>query len=609
MTKFHFPKIKFVLVFALVIMSGLFALFQVHPAAAADSDTTPFSFDNLDAEYYLSRDSDNTSVLKVSEAMTAEFALGGNYNHGIERAIPQYYRFGGGATTQSHSFALQLNAVYGGNYSTYSDGGNLVVRIGDANAMVSGTKDYGLDYQMTNVTRNFADGDEFYWNVNGVNWDEEFREVSATVHVAADLASRLDGRSQCWVGDQGSTAQDCTITSDDDTDGGKVFTIRATGTVAPHQTLTFDIGFQAGTFAAPPFDPVAVFGAPWSVLTTLGGATLILTILALIILIITLKKYRPAKTGQAIIPQYAPPADLTVAEASVWWQKDKGKGQALFAATLLNAAVNKYIQVYEIDRKILKDTYGIRITGDVNDGKLSADEKSILTAAFDIPTVGAEVKLSALRGKASLGTQITLSRTEIQKRLRYERGFYRSKYPVWFIVIEAIAGLFFFATMSFLPLFGLLMLVPLILMFIAIISWKPLSLAGAQMTEYLVGLKFYMSVAEAERLKILQSVAGAERVNTGDGASVVKLYEKLLPYAAIFGITGDWLKVMQVYYTADNALVPAWFVGANLAAFNVDNFATAVNSFATTVSSSSSGFSGGGGFAGGGGGGGGGGGW
>lgn len=121
-------------------------------------------------------------------------------------------------------------------------------------------------------------------------------------------------------------------------------------------------------------------------------------------------------------------------------------------------------------------------------------------------------------------------------------------------------------------------------------------------------------MAEADRLKFLQSVDGADTTNQG----IVKLYEKLLPYATLFKLEKSWLEEMGKYYEMQDVSAPVWYVGVG--AFSARDFsnavATASSTIATTTthsttSNSSSGFSGGGGggFSGGGGGGGGGGGW
>ena len=49
----------------------------------------------------------------------------------------------------------------------------------------------------------------------------------------------------------------------------------------------------------------------------------------------------------------------------------------------------------------------------------------------------------------------------------------------------------------------------------------------------------YIGVAEEERIKMLQSPEGAEKVasvsSVSDNDQLVKLYEKVLPYAILFG--------------------------------------------------------------------------
>ena len=57
------------------------------------------------------------------------------------------------------------------------------LQIGDADSYVHGKKTYVITYTMENVTRYFADtgDDEFYWDINGLQWPTTFGEVSATV--------------------------------------------------------------------------------------------------------------------------------------------------------------------------------------------------------------------------------------------------------------------------------------------------------------------------------------------------------------------------------------------------------------------------------------------
>jgi uncharacterized membrane protein YgcG len=143
--------------------------------------------------------------------------------------------------------------------------------------------------------------------------------------------------------------------------------------------------------------------------------------------------------------------------------------------------------------------------------------------------------------------------------------------------------------------------------------------SGRELSDYLKGLKLYIKVAEQDRIKILQSPKGAEKtpVDISDTKYLVKLYERVLPYAIIFGNEKEWANVLGKYYEAQGAN-PEWYSGSNI--MNLAFASTMVNSFnnaarnsigayGLTGGASSVGGSGGGGFSGGGGGGGGVGGW
>jgi uncharacterized membrane protein len=125
------------------------------------------------------------------------------------------------------------------------------------------------------------------------------------------------------------------------------------------------------------------------------------------------------------------------------------------------------------------------------------------------------------------------------------------------------------------------------------------TLKGAELNWRVKGFKLYMKTAEQYRQQFF------EKEN---------IFEKLLPYAMIFNMTKEWVKKMRDIYGEDyfKTHVPAWYVGTIAAGgFDIDSFASHVDSLSSSISSNVGGPSGAGGAggAGGGGGGGGGGGW
>ena len=84
---------------------------------------------------------------------------------------------------------------------------------------------------------------------------------------------------------------------------------------------------------------------------------------------------------------------------------------------------------------------------------------------------------------------------------------------------------------------------------------KPLTAAGAEVRDHLKGLKVFIEWAEADRIRMLQSPQGAERVqiDSRDVRQMLWLYELLLPYAVVFGQEKQWAKELAVLYGAGNS--------------------------------------------------------
>src|SRR5690606_13456105 len=132
---------------------------------------------------------------------------------------------------------------------------------------------------------------------------------------------------------------------------------------------------------------------------------------------------------------------------------------------------------------------------------------------------------------------------------------------------------------------------------------RPLTRAGAELREHLLGLREYIELAEADRLRMLQSVTGAERISGAGGGDVIKIYDRRLPSAVLFGLEKEWAKELGRYYDENP---PDWYNGSS--GFHVAAFSAGLGSLSSSVStsysgsssSSSSGGSGGGGSSGGG---------
>jgi uncharacterized membrane protein YgcG len=292
------------------------------------------------------------------------------------------------------------------------------------------------------------------------------------------------------------------------------------------------------------------------------------------------------------------------------------------AAMIVGLAVRKNLRIIESDSKSWlsnKPTYTLEITS--LDG-LTIDESDFLSIFFDDVKVGSEYALTSsdtARSKAVYQLLQAEAGAIVSKGLRAKISA-GSRFWPFLATTGAAVATFVFGLMTIgdarggaVPfVLNILAVIIEIIMF-AVIGRKPLTSQGAEFRDHLEGLRLYIRLAEADRIRVLQSPQGAERapVSTSDPRQMLLLSEKLLPYAVLFSLEKEWAAEIGKYYDGSS---PDWYSGSG--AFNAGLFAASIGSFSTTTassfsgssSSSSSGGSGGGGSSGGGGGGGGGGG-
>lgn len=605
------------LALALTLAAGYALGFAPTAALAAplSSDTSDFTFDSFDADYTLSREADGTATLLVVETIVARFP-DFDQNRGIIRAIPDDYD-GVPLTTQVISVSDQNGTPV--PYESAFSGGFVELALG-TDAFVRGVQTYVITYTQQNVVRSFDDtaSDEFYWDVNGTGWGQPFGRVSATVTLAPDVVEALTGNAACYAGALGETEQ-CTIQ-----DAGGAFTASATD-LAPGETLTVAIGFAPGTFLTPePTPPPVPQEVPFWMHALSGGAGLASLGALGAAIVSRVRAGTSAKSRGAIIAQYSEPEGIDIVQSAHL----VGRPASGIPAAVVRLAVRKNLRIlaYAVDEG--GAPYTVQY---LTDERADALDLALLNALFGAPrSAGALVPYgeydSALA--TALDALSTSAATSLEpnafRRQPSGRGFgWLMLVAQWLLQFVAF-GAIVVSTGLFLTV-SPLAFVSLVIAFLAGFAAFGLAIRPVQLTEkgraaadHLEGLKLYLTVAEEERLRVLQSPTGAERIDVGDNLQLVKLYEKLLPWAVLWGVEDQWMRELEVRVAATGT-TPDWFVGRN--GFEVALFTSAVRGMTATttapVSSSSwsgsgggsfSGGSSGGGFSGGGGGGGGGGG-
>jgi uncharacterized membrane protein YgcG len=613
---------------------------SVGARGALYSDVDDFTFSNFSADYYLDRNASGHSTLTTVEKLTAVFPSS-DQNKGIVRKIPDFYR---GASLNTKLVSISDTNGVTKPYSVDDDGTVTTIETG-TDDYVHGHVTYTLTYTQTDVAGEFSDTNdqEFYWDTNGTEWTQPFAKLTARVHVAPALVPALSGHNACYQGAQGSNST-CEISSDvapsatpDPVSTGPsstatmtanpvVFTASATN-IAAGENVTVAIGFADGTFTGAPAGAGTDSGqsddvhrAPDTVWGEIVGAIFLLIALASIPFALVRRFAfgpRDAKGRGTIIPEYDVPTGINLLEAATLLGLD-GKS---VPAQIVSFAVRGNLRILAYPVTDSGADYTLQLS---NADGLDAEETQLLQAFFPALTPGTtfEVVAAAVETSAISAVKATVSAGEAQKGWRVKAsardGVRTGLALLILLVAEVVVIGITQAASAFADLSVPFTIIAVLIAFATAYRGWVLTPAGADQRDYLLGMKLYLTVAEEDRMRILQSPTGAERVNYDDKREVVKLYEKLLPFAVLFNVEDQWSRVLAIQYT-DTSITPNWYVGNS--AFNsalfigsLSNLSSAVTTSTTPISTgmtgggSSFGGSFGGGFSGGGGGGGGGGG-
>jgi len=585
------------------------------PAAASviRADVDDFTFESFDAQYYLSAEDDGAARLRVVETIVAEFP-DFDQNRGIVREVPRFY--------QDVPLGVDVTSVTdaAGNDVPWEEETNdeyLSLALG-TDDYVYGEQTYVIEYEANDVVRNFADsgGDEFYWDINGTEWAQPFGAVTATVHVDPALTDSLTGEARCYVGGYGSE-EECDIQQ------GSATIVIPGQSAQPGQTLSFAVGFDGGTFVQPELakDSWIVQIAPWVL-------TVLVALIAIAALAIRFRFLGNAPGKGIVIPQYSVPRDLDPLLAGLIVDRVKPSMPAQF----LSLAVNGMVTVVDRSPESGANDSEYDLVAVTTDGA-TPRELEVMRALFgDVITPGEKVSVDKLgstvgarlhalyagAGVESIRRGLRGTPTVPHKRNILIAGGILIALHVLIVVFTAVSD-----AISWKPVtFGIISLALYGFSYVILTPPQRLNAKGAELKEYLLGVRDYLDLAEKDRMRVLQSPDGALRGQTDDHGAILTLHEKLLPFAVLFGVEREWSKQLEFDYEAAHQ-APSWTdspLDARRIGFLVGGISAGSNRFVQPISSSSgsswtsgsgssfSSGSSGGGFAGGGGGGGGGGG-
>lgn len=570
------------------------ALVVLVPTAAAQANVDNFSYALWSADYQVSLDDDGRSRAVVTETLVARFP-DYDQNRGIIRGLPSSYL---GAPLDVRVLSVTDENGAAVNWWTELGDGELRVLLG-TDEFVHGLTTYVIRYEMRDVmiAATGTGRDEFYWNLLPLQSRQMIEAFDTSITLSPELTTALTGDWACYEGYRNSTAQ-CPMSEPELIGDTARFTV-ASGMRPPGYGMTVAIGFTPGTVTQPlarqvgavtDVVPFAAVGAG-AVAATVGGVAFT-------------RMRRRARTATGIIvAQYGVPEDLPPLVAATLLPTARN----VIPAQIVHLAVRGVLKIASPEKKSRPILY-LADPERVGDS-LDAQARDVLFGGNPAVTIPATSESFAIMmrelqrsGKVAAERRGLLHK---QRSPGARLAFWVALTLVGLAVIFSIVGNALGRDIGEPALFTSLIVGGVILVVSFGFGARHLvhTHRGALAYEHLEGVREFIRVAEADRLRMLQSVEGAERYRVGS-IELVHLYERLLPYAILFGEERSWGAVLETAYGATNSGA-GWMFGTSSIGFSsqLGSFTTSTQA-SSSYTSSSSGGSGGGGSSGGGGGGG-----
>lgn len=590
--------------------------------------------------------------LIVVETIRVE-AEGNVIRRGIFRDFPTVYRRRDGTRVE---VGFQVESVTRNgtteNYSLERLSNGIRVRIGSADRVIPrGQHTYVIRYVTTRQIGFFAGHDELYWNVTGTGWVFPIDMAEARITLPEKVPFQ---QTAIYTGPQGATTgRDASVIQQQP--GRIVFrTMRA---LPPNNGLTVVAGWQKGVIEPP---TAAQRVSYW--LTDNRGLVVAFAGLAFLVLYYGLAWLRVGRDPPSgtIIPLFGPPDGMS--PAATRYVDRMSFDDRCFAVAIINLGVKGRLRIVEEGGKSTLQRRSSTTT-------VAPEENQVLTRLFSggnalllsdsnhVPIGKAKNELSESLEKAYLGqlfannygwstvgmllaiaiivavlfavpdghkgflivmTMIGVPLFMIAAAMTYY-GLQRLDRGKWLLISGAIlAVLVLVVAMAFswaarsgiasLALTGAILAIGAVAA-IGFPLLKAPSRSGRKIMDNIEGFREYLSVAEEDRLNVLNPPE-----------KTPELFEKFLPYAVALDCQNAWAKkfagVLAAAGTA--AAATSWYVGtrdwgsdpAGFADHLSGDLSSTIASASTAPGSSGDGGSGfSGGSSGGGGGGGGGGGW
>ena len=353
-------------------------------------------------------------------------------------------------------------------------------------------------------------------------------------------------------------------------DGPRV--VAATG-IAADESTGFTVGFTSEVFSEP--GRILLYGGAGEALLPRIDVSIPLMIVSVAIAFSAVYRFflpagrrRRDSSPEIIIPEYLPPKGINVMELAHLL----GHARQAIPAQILKLAVAGNVKILDRATRRTRVGFALQLVSQENVDRF---ERGILVDIFGAnATPGAIVEFTP--GNLRLRNALMDGSAAAMVAARPNGWRVSAGWAQWVRLtaavlcgLLAIGNLFAGAmtgalvamtsgAMNWLPLVALgVALVATMLCALTIRLAGPLTEAGHAMVVYARGLRMYLSLAERERMRVLQSPSGAERSDGAAATRVIELNETLLPYAVLWEVENEWMRVLTSG-NSEQVLLPPW---------------------------------------------------
>lgn len=518
---------KYTAALLLLLLISVFSL-------SVSADETKYTIEKYDVNIIVNKD----NTFDITENIIANFI---QPQHGIIRKIPTKNKVvRNDGTSSSNKVRISDIHIYGDDYSV-SDGNYKEIRIGDADTLITGLKEYIISYKYDIGADPLKNKDELYFNIIGTEWDTTISNVSFEIVMPKEFDASTLGFS---VGSQGAIGYENINYSVDENTISGVYS----KTLMPYEGLTVRLELPEGYFKVSKLKQIKNF--------IVDNIALIFVSISALITAIKYFVFQIDEKDIVETVEFYPPNNLTAADI-----KHICKSYYFDTVAMTIELANQgYITIYEEG----DDCYLIK------NATYDGPDERYKVLMEDLFEDSDEVNIK----KHKLKPTSTLKRIN---EITEEKNSYIFKNSS--TSSQNIASASFFIGMPIILFFGRSnSLIAVISMFIYIlmipikikIKTNQKTEEGKKLYGRVLGFKNFIETAEKERIEML----------VDDNP---KYFYNILPYAYILGVTDKWIKKFESIGIAE----PDWYNGNSFDALMLTSDLN--NNFGRSYSSNSSG--------------------